>query len=501
MTYRLELRDVVKSFGKFKANDGVNLRIAEGSIHVVLGENGAGKSTLMNIIYGLYHPDSGIVESRGKPVSIPNPRSALDLGIGMVHQHFRQVPTMSVVENVILGLNQQLILDIAGHRRKISELAATLGFRIDPDALIYTLPVGMQQRVEILKLLYRNVDLMILDEPTSVLTPSEVQPFFAMLRKLRESGHTIVLVTHKLEEVMSLADRVTVMRQGKVVADLATGDTSPGELARLMVGREIVLDGRKAAAEPGEIVLDIANLDVLDDRGLAAVRDLSLTVRAGEVLGIAGVDGNGQRELCEAIAGLRDAKGGTISVRGERIDHMSVAERKERMRIGYVPEDRHASGLDISSPITINSILRSFRNRPYSRLGWVDFTVIERHAADLAERYDVRMRGIHQMVRDLSGGNQQKIILAREIDEKPILLVVSQATKGLDVGAVDFVQRTLAAQCATGAAILYVSTELRDLLQIADRVAVIYEGSIVGTLSASEAVPEKLGLMMAGKAQ
>lgn len=499
MVYRIQLKNIVKTFGTFKANDDVNLAIKEGSIHVVLGENGAGKSTIMNVIYGLYDPDSGEILSRGELVKIASPRHALSLGLGMVHQHFKQVQTMTVTENIVLGLDNKFLLDLAGHRRRIQELASNLGFKIDPDALIYTLPVGMQQRVEILKLLYRHVDFLILDEPTSVLTPSEVQPFFQMLRKLRDNGHTIVLVTHKLDEVMALADSVTVMRLGKVVADVPTNATSPAELARLMVGRDIAFNVRKPVSEPGRTVLEVRGLDVADHRGLPAVRGLSLSVRAGEVLGIAGVDGNGQRELCDAIVGLRAAQGGTIEVMGQPIDAMSVAERKDRMRIGYVPEDRHASGLDIRAPITINSVLRSFRNQPYSSRSWVNFKAISRHAAQLVERYDVRMRGINQVVSDLSGGNQQKIILGREIEERPQLLVVSQATKGLDVGAIESVQKTLMAQCAAGSAILYVSTELEDLLQVSDRVAVIFEGTIVGTLPVAEATMERLGLMMAGK--
>ncbi len=497
--YRLELRNIVKSFGGFKANDDVSIGVAEGSIHVVLGENGAGKSTMMNIIYGLYHPDSGCIVSRGQEVKIHSPREALKFGIGMVHQHFRQVPTMSVVENIVLGLHDEVILSLDAHRRRIAELAAGLDFRIDPDALIYTLPVGMQQRVEILKLLYRNVDLMILDEPTSVLTPSEVAPFFKMLKNLRESGRTIVLVTHKLDEVMSLANRITVMRLGRVVADLDVAETTPPELARLMVGRDVVFNARKTRSSAGDVVLQVDDLHVTDDRGLPAVRALSLSLRAGEVLGIAGVDGNGQKELCEAIAGLRTIDSGEVKVDGRSVNAMTAAERRKNLHMGFVPEDRHASGLDIGSSVALNTVLRSFREPPFSHYGWVDFKAIAERARDLVGRYDVRLRSIGQTVRDLSGGNQQKIILAREIEDKPRLLIVAQATKGLDVGAIEFVQKALMDQCAAGTAILYVSTELEDLLQVSDRVAVIYEGTIVGMVDVEDAKPEQLGLMMAGR--
>ncbi|MDN2565535.1 ABC transporter ATP-binding protein [Aquibium sp. A9E412] len=496
---RLALEGITKRFGGFTANDAVDLSVEEGSVHAILGENGAGKSTLMNIIYGLYQPDGGRIRVRGETVRINTPRQALALGIGMVHQHFKQVPTMTVTENVILGLPGAR-LDLAGHGARIRALAETLGFEIDPHEQLWHLPVGAQQRVEILKLLYREADLLIFDEPTSVLTPSEVGPFFELLRKLKQSGRTVVLITHKLDEVMGMADRVSVMRHGRKVADVETCETDQRALARLMVGRDIVVDISAGEGHVGETVLELRDLQVIGARGVTAVDGLSLAVRAGEIVGLAGVDGNGQRELAEAIAGLCPVRGGSIAIRGTSLDGVSPDRRRRRFRLGYVPEDRQRTGLDLDSSIAFNMALRSYRHPPFSRLGWMRFGAIAAHAERLARRYDVRMRSLSQRVRDLSGGNQQKIILAREIDADPDVLVVSQPTKGLDVGAIEFVQKTLLAARERGCAILYISTELEDLLQVADRVAVVFRGRIVGEMPRGAAQAERLGLMMAGHA-
>lgn len=501
MTYRLALQNIVKQFGSFRANDNVSLNVGSGSVHAILGENGAGKSTLMNIIYGLYQPDAGHIIANNEEVRIVNPKRALELGIGMVHQHFKQVGTMTVVENVILGLPGQVMMNLNYHRKKLIEMADDLGFSIDPDRPLWRLPVGMQQRVEILKLLYRNADLLILDEPTSVLTPKEVGPFFKLLRRLKEKGSTIILITHKLNEVMDISDWVTVMRQGRVVASVETAKTNQRELARMMVGRDVIFDITRSAGNPGEVVLEIDDLTVLDDRRLEAVSSLSLKVREGEILGVAGVDGNGQAELAEVIAGLRGIASGQIRVSGQDVANVSVANRKAKLKIGFVPEDRHRVGLDLDATLAINSVLRSFKGVPFARRGWLDFKAIDAHATDLVKRYDVRMRHIHQEARDLSGGNQQKIVLAREIEDGPKLLVIAQATKGLDVGAIEFVQKTLLAQRDRGTAILYISTELEELLAISDRVAVIFNGRIVGTLNRSEATTDKIGLLMAGGQQ
>jgi simple sugar transport system ATP-binding protein len=498
MIHRLTLESIVKNFGNFRANDDVSLQVKTGSVHAILGENGAGKSTLMNIIYGLYQPDSGKIFSRGEEVSISSPRRALDLGIGMVHQHFKQVENMTVVENLILGLKGQWMMKLNHHRQAVKQMADDLGFSIEPEQQVWRLPVGMQQRVEILKLLYRNADLLILDEPTSVLTPNEIGPFFKLLRRLREMGSTIILITHKLNEVMDISDRATVMRSGRVVANVDTAQTTQRELATLMVGREVVFNVARRESKPGKPVLEVNDLTVLDDRRLEAVSGLSMTVREGEILGVAGVDGNGQAELAEAITGLRSAASGRINVSGMDVTGISVARRKRDLKVGFVPEDRHRVGLDLDATLSINSVLRSFKERPFSRRGWLDFQVIDKHAEELVSRYDVRMRGVHQKARDLSGGNQQKIVVGREIEGGPKLLVVSQATKGLDVGAIEFVQKTLLAQRDRGTAILYISTELEELLNICDRVAVIFKGRIAGEMNVSEATSERIGLLMTG---
>ncbi|RBI69853.1 ABC transporter ATP-binding protein [Roseovarius sp. TE539] len=496
---RLALEGIVKRFGAFRANDDVNLKIADQSIHAILGENGAGKSTLMNVIYGLYTPDAGRILSRGKEVTIGDPREAMALGIGMVHQHFKQVNTMSVVENVVLGLPGRQILDLDEDRRRIETMAAELGSEIDPDQLMSTLPIGTQQRVEILKMLYREADLLILDEPTSVLTPNEIESFFKLLSRLRESGRTILLITHKLDEVMDLSDRVTVMRQGRVEAELETSATTPKELARVMVGRDVVFDVPHTPPKVGAPVLELDRISAVDDRGVSALDELSLSVREGEILGIVGIDGNGQRELAETVAGLRNLTSGKITVSGRDAEGYDPAERKHKLGVGYVPEDRQKVGLDLDSDVSLNMVLRGFRERPFAIRGWMDYARIRSHAEDLAKRYDVRMQGVSQIARDLSGGNQQKIILAREIEDNPRVLVVSQPTKGLDVGAIEFVQRTLLSQRDRGDAILYISSELEELLLVADRLAVIFKGRIVGELPASEATSEKLGLLMTGK--
>ena len=498
---RLALSGIVKRFGTFSANDEVALSVKTGSVHAILGENGAGKSTLMNIIYGLYQPDEGTILVNGWEERISSPRHALELGIGMVHQHFKQVETMTVVENIVIGLPGHGLLDLGRHRARIVELAAELGFEIDPDQEVWRLPVGMQQRVEILKLLYRNADLLILDEPTSVLTPSEVGPFFSLLRKLKDSGRTIILITHKFDEVLSMADDITVMRASRVVATRQTSQTDARELARLMVGRDITSELVRKPVTPGRVMLKVSDLRVVSERGVAAVDGVSIDVRQGEILGLAGVDGNGQKELAEAIGGVRPSSGGTIEVGGTDVRDFDPSARKNVLRMGFVPEDRQRMGLDLDSNVAMNMVLRSFRAKPFATAGWMNFGAIERHAINLAERYDVRMRGINQNARDLSGGNQQKIILAREIEDEPDVLVVAQPTKGLDIGAIEFVQKTLLAQRERGCAILYISTELEDLLQVADRVAVISKGKITGVIPRSEASSQRLGLMMAGMAQ
>ena len=492
------IEGITKSFGAFRALDDVSLNVKRGDIHAILGENGAGKTTLMNILYGLYQPDRGRIILDGRPVTLASPKHAIELGIGMIHQHFMLVNSLTVVENIVLGLERGFkAVDIAAHGTRILEMSRGFGFDIDPAAEVWTLPMGTRQRVEILKVLYRNAEVLILDEPTSVLAPGEVDAFLDGLKKLRAAGHTILFITHKLEEVMKVANRVTVMRLGKVSDEMDAAGTTPRELARKMVGREIVMRIDRRAAMPGEKRLELNDLVALSDRGVRALDGLSLDVRAGEIHGVCGVDGNGQRELGEVIAGLRPLMSGSISVDGTTIDNLSVKERRQR-GLGFVPEDRQGTALVLDYSIATNLVLRDFDEPPVSKRGVLDLRHIARNAAQLVKRYDVRARSAQQPVRFLSGGNQQKVVLAREIEGRPNILVVMQACKGLDVGAIEFVQNTLLELKSTGVAILYVSTELEHVLEVSDRVSVIFRGRITGTVPVSEASAARIGELMSG---
>lgn len=497
--HHLIVDKVTKTFGDLRANDDVSLHVARGSIHAILGENGAGKTTLMNILYGLYEPDQGRILVDDREVTIESPKDALRQGIGMVHQHFMLVGPLSVTENVILGMKPNgLGLHLKEHGERLKQLSESFGFDIDPGEVVWKLPMGMQQRVEILKLLYHNADILIFDEPTSVLTPSETGPFFDVLRRLTQADKTILFITHKLEEVMAIADRVTVMRNGQVTAEVETSRTSPRELARLMIGRDVIFDIEHRDIEAGPRLLEIEGVRAQNDRGMLALDGVSLSVRGGEILGIAGVDGNGQSELAQVIAGLRPLDTGHIRIGGEAIDDASVSERKRRYGIGYVPEDRQQVGLVLHHSVAANLMLRSFRWPPFARHYVLNAAAIRANAARLVDRYDVRLQSIDQEARYLSGGNQQKVILAREIEDNPRVLIVAQPTKGLDVGAIEFVQNTLLDQREKGVAILYISTELEHLLAVSDRIAVIFRGRITGMLNVSEATPERLGMLMAG---
>lgn len=499
----LSVQSLYKQFGAVRANDDVTIHVERGSIHAILGENGAGKSTLVSMLYGLLQPDAGKIVFDGVEVSIESPRKAMTLGIGMVHQHFMLVEPLTVTENVVLGLPGSWRLNLKQHAARLAALSEEFGFDVDPEATIAGMPIGMQQRVEILKCLYRDADLLILDEPTSVLTPVETASFFEVLRKLRASGKTIILITHKLEEVMALSDRVTVMRLGKVTDEVVTQDTTARHLARLMVGRDVVFkideSARTAIVAGKPPLLTFRNVRARNDRGYDGLSDMSFEVAPGEILGFAGVDGNGQAELAEVLAGLRPYAAGEIKLDNKDLSDYSVSDRIHTLKIGFVPEDRHRTGLVLDYSVADNMVLRNFYKKPVKGpMGILNRRYISEFAEEHVVKYQVKADGIHQAVRRLSGGNQQKVILAREIEAGPHLLVVSQPCKGLDVGAIEFVQNTLIAERNKGVAIIYISTELEHILAICDRVAVLYKGTISGYVVPGETSNEEIGKLMAG---
>ncbi len=501
MAKALTFSKIGKIFGTFRALDGVDMQIPGGTIHALLGENGAGKTTLMNVLFGLYQPEEGKILIDDASVTISSPRAALDMGIGMIHQHFMLVDALTVAENVALGLPGQ------GARLKLDEISAKLralseefDFEIDPGQEVWKLPIGMRQRVEILKLLCRDADIIVLDEPTSVLAPSEISSFLDGLKRLRDRGKTIIFITHKLEEVEAVADSVTILQHGKVMANLKVAETTGAEMARLMIGREISNDPLEAGprAAPGEVILRAEGLRVRDSRGFEALKGVTLELREGEVLGIAGVDGNGQAELAEVLTGMRIADAGSVVLDGADITRVSIDDRRHIHRMSYVPEDRHHTGLVLDFSVMRNAMLRDFRKRPFSRFGWIDRKALRAKAEDWVKRYDVRMRSVDQVVRFLSGGNQQKLIFAREIECDPRVLVAMQPCKGLDVGAIDAVQRAVLGQRGKGKGVLYISTELEHILAVADRIAVMSGGEITGVITPAEATDERIGALMGG---
>ena len=445
-----------------------------------------------------HEPDRGRIVIDDAEVRIESPKHALRRGIGMVHQHFMLVGPLTVTENVILGMKQPGFgLDLRHHAAKLAELSDSFGFEIDPHELVWKLPMGMQQRVEILKLLYHHADILIFDEPTSVLAPSETGPFFEVLRRLAEAEKTVLFITHKLDEVMTVADRVTIMRDGKVAAERETRQTGAPELARLMVGRDVMFNIEHREMQAGPEMLDVDRVRAYGNRGVIALDGVSFTVRGGEILGIAGVDGNGQTELAEVIVGLRELDAGQIRIGGRNVEGASVSERKRRFKLGYVPEDRQGVGLVLDHGVAFNMMLRSFRWPPFAQHHILDASAIRANAEKLVRSYDVRLQSVDQETRHLSGGNQQKVILARELEDALRVLRLT-AYQGLDVGAIEFVQNTLLDQRGKGVAILYISTELEHLLAVSDRIAVIFRGRITGMLDIEEATPERLGLLMAG---
>ncbi|MEH2123863.1 ABC transporter ATP-binding protein [Nostoc sp.] len=482
----LRLNNITKRFGSFIANDNINLSVASGTIHAILGENGAGKSTLMNIISGLYQPEAGEIYLQEQPIKITSPNEAIKLGIGMIYQHFMLVPQLTVTENIILGMEKTWRLNLEEKQQEIAALSQAYGLEIDPTAKVENLSVGAQQRVEILKVLYRRAKLLILDEPTAVLTPPEVESLIAILRQLAAAGNTIIFISHKLEEVMNLCDSVTVLRQGKVVGTTSTEAATSQQLATLMVGREVALQLKKSLTLPGKIILSVQNLQVADERNILAVNNVSFELRAGEILGIAGVDGNGQRELADAIALVRTVKQGKIEFTPK---HSSV---------GYIPEDRQTMGLVLQFSIAQNLILKAFKYLPFCRRFLLQQEAIANRAQAAMQEFDIRANGIDIKVSQLSGGNQQKVVLARELAQSPALIIAMQPTRGLDVGATVAVQSRILTERDRGAAILYISTELEEVMAMSDRIAVIYRGEFVAILDAATAKVEEISLLMAG---
>ncbi|HOX32178.1 MAG TPA: ABC transporter ATP-binding protein [Spirochaetales bacterium] len=500
--YAIEMAGITKVFPGVVANDGVDLRVRDGEIHALLGENGAGKSTLMSILFGLYEADSGSIRIRGADVRIHDPNEANALGIGMVHQHFKLVHNYTVAENIVLGLEPRTRtggVDLGLAERRVAELSRQYGLSVDPRARVESITVGMQQRVEILKILYRNADILIFDEPTAVLTPQEVDELMAILERLRSEGKTIVLITHKLREIKQAAERCTVLRRGKVVGTVEVAATSEEAMAEMMVGREVKFRVDKAAARPGELVLKIEGLTVKNAKGFDAVRGLDLEVRSGEIVGLAGVDGNGQAELIEAITGLASPEAGRILLKGRDIAALGIRERI-RLGVGHVPEDRHKHGLVLKFRLDENLALKSFDRPPFSGFaGILRPKAMAAHASEMIGQFDIRAaEGPATTASSMSGGNQQKAIIAREIDLSPELLVVAQPTRGLDVGAIEYIHRRIVAERDKGRAVLLVSYELDEILDLCDRIAAISKGEIVGVVDAAGADERAIGAMMAG---
>lgn len=495
----IEMRDITKVFGGFVANDKINLHLRKGEIHALLGENGAGKSTLMNMLAGLLEPTSGEIAVNGQVVNLDSPSKAASLGIGMVHQHFMLVEAFTVAENIILGseLTKNGVLDIAGASKEIKALSERYGLAVDPSAKVADISVGAQQRVEILKTLYRGADILIFDEPTAVLTPSEIDELMAIMKNIVKEGKSIILITHKLDEIRAVSDRVTVIRRGKSIETVEIAGATNADLAEMMVGRSVSFKTEKQASKPKEVVLSIKDLVVNENRGVPAVKNLSLDVRAGEIVGIAGIDGNGQSELIQAITGLRKVESGSIELKGDSIVGLHPRQITE-LSVGHVPEDRHRDGLILEMMISENIALQTYYKEPHSKNGILNYSNITSYAKKLMEEFDVRAASELVPAAALSGGNQQKAIIAREIDRDPDLLIVSQPTRGLDVGAIEYIHKRLIEERDNGKAVLVVSFELDEILNVSDRIAVIHDGKIQGIVSPETTNKQELGVLMAG---
>ncbi|MGL5978046.1 MAG: ABC transporter ATP-binding protein [Erysipelotrichaceae bacterium] len=501
MEYAIELLNITKEFPGIRANDDVTLRVKDRSIHALLGENGAGKSTLMSILFGLYQPTSGTIKVRGEEVKISDPNVANQLKIGMVHQHFKLVHNFTVTENIVLGIEPRGkfgTIDLSIAEKKVKALSELYGFDIDPKAKIENISVGMQQRVEILKMLYRDAEILIFDEPTAVLTPQEIEELIKIMHRLVDEGKTVLLITHKLKEIKAVADYCTVLKRGKLVGTVDVSQASIDDMAEMMVGREVNFSIDKKEAQPKDVVLKIENLTVTNEKKVKKVNNVSLEVRAGEILGLAGIDGNGQTELVYALSGLTSHYEGNIYLNGENINRLDIKQRVEK-GLGHVPEDRHKHGLVLDFKLKENFIIHEYDSSKFSKFGILDFKAMDSYADRLIEEFDVRSSQDRETVsRTMSGGNQQKAIIAREIDRSPDLLVVVQPTRGLDVGAIEYIHSRIVEERDAGKAVLLVSLELDEILDLSDRICVLCNGEVTGTVLAKDTDENELGLMMSG---
>ncbi|MEH7382586.1 ABC transporter ATP-binding protein [Bacillus sp. JJ1533] len=501
MEYVVEMLNIRKEFPGIVANDNITLTLKKGEIHALLGENGAGKSTLMGVLFGMYQPEQGIIKVNGEQVHISNPNVANRLGIGMVHQHFKLVENFTVTENIILGsepLKSGVVLDVKSAAKRIAELSKYYGLNVDPHAKIEDISVGMQQRVEIMKMLFREADVLIFDEPTAVLTPSEIDELMKIMKNLIKEGKSIIIITHKLKEIKAVADRCTVIRRGKYIGTVNVAETSEASLAEMMVGRHVSFNVVKEESKPGDVVLDIDSLSVKNNRKVMGLKNFSLNVRKGEIVGIAGVEGNGQSELVEAITGLRKVESGKILLNGEDITTLPVRQRIEK-GIAHIPEDRQKRGLVLDYTLQSNMVLEVYNKPPFSKYGLLNVSAMKEYAKKILENFDVRSgEGETSIARTLSGGNQQKAIIGRELELDPELLVAVQPTRGLDVGSIEYIHKRLIEHRDKGKAVLLISLELDEVLQLSDRIAIVNNGELIGVVNASETNENEVGLMMAG---
>ncbi|MBU3803185.1 MAG: ABC transporter ATP-binding protein [Candidatus Cellulosilyticum pullistercoris] len=500
MDYVVEMLGIRKEFPGIVANDNITLQLQRGEVHALLGENGAGKSTLMSVLFGMYQPDRGCIKVNGKEVKISNPNVANDLGIGMVHQHFKLVHNFTTTENIILGIEPKkgLSIDLKSAALRVDELSKRYGLDVDPYAKIEDISVGMQQRVEILKMLYRNADILIFDEPTAVLTPQEITDLLKIMKNLIAQGKSIILITHKLKEIKAIANRCTVIRRGKYIGTVDVKNTTEADMAKMMVGRPVSFKVAKTESKPGEPILTVNNLSVLNNKKVLGLKDFSLTVRAGEIVGVAGVEGNGQTELVEAITGLRKVENGNILIQNEDITHYSVRKRT-LTGVGHIPEDRHKHGLVLDYTMEDNMVLQVYFKKPFSNKGILNRKAISQYANRIIQSFDVRSgEGGASIARSLSGGNQQKGVIGREMEREPQLLIAVQPTRGLDVGSIEYIHKRLIEHRDKGYAVLLISLELDEVMNVSDRIAVVNNGHLIGIVNANETNENEIGLMMAG---